>query len=195
MYPNPLAPLRRRIVLVYNAGPISDPPNVKLRMVSANPFLPAGHDHRDCVHRALDRAVRVCRERGLRLTASRRRVLELVWQSHCPIGAYDVLHALNSEGRAAAPPTVYRALDFLMEANLVHRLDTLNAYVGCPDPEAPHAGQFLICRSCRSVAELGDNEIEDMLNDKAEQAGFTAVRQMLEIQGLCPTCRDQDAVQ
>ena len=90
----------------------------------------------------------------------------------------------------AAPPTVYRALDFLIEADLVHRLDSLNAFVGCPDPSNPHTGQFLICRSCRSVTELDDAEISRLVDSKAADLGFTAIHQTFEIQGLCRTCRE-----
>lgn len=154
----------------------------------ANPFPAAEHDHEDCMHKALQSAATICRSRGLRLTHIRQRVLELVWSSHKPAGAYDILEILAQDGRRVAPPTVYRALEFLIEAGLVHRLDSLNAYIGCPDPGEPHSGQFLICRLCRSVAELDDLEIADIVQRKASGHGFTAVRQMLEIQGLCPDC-------
>ncbi len=136
-------------------------------------------------------AEQLCAEQGLRFTAIRRRVLELVWDSHKPIGAYDILETLGKESKSAAPPTVYRALDFLIEAGLVHRLDSLNAFIGCPDPASSHAGQFLICRGCHTVAELGDADIEKIVALKAEELGFTAVRQMLEIEGLCKLCRSQ----
>jgi Fur family zinc uptake transcriptional regulator len=153
-------------------------------------FPPPQHDHEDCVVAALNRADKVCRERRLRFTGLRRRVLELVWNSHKPAGAYEILDSLNREGKRAAPPTVYRALEFLIEADLVHRLDSLNAFVGCPDPSRSHTGQFLICRQCRSVAELDDADIDALVGQKAAGLGFTAVRQMVEIQGLCQDCRD-----
>lgn len=153
-----------------------------------DPLPPAGHDHDSCVSAAIETAEQLCRDRGLRFTALRRRVLTLVWDSHKPIGAYDILDKLGSEGRAAAPPTVYRALDFLIEAGLVHRLDSLNAFIGCPDPARSHAGQFLICRRCRTVVELDDREIDSVVAMKAERLGFTAVHQMLEVQGLCGKC-------
>jgi Fur family zinc uptake transcriptional regulator len=140
------------------------------------------------VSQALQTAESLCRDRGLRFTALRQRVLELVWNSHKPVGAYDILDQLNQEGKKAAPPTVYRALEFLIEADLVHRLDSLNAFVGCPDPSSSHTGQFLICRGCRSVAELDDADINELVERKASDLGFTAVHQMLEIQGLCRDC-------
>ncbi|MEX2122304.1 MAG: Fur family transcriptional regulator [Woeseia sp.] len=159
------------------------------RITAAVRFPPRQHDHDDCVAAALDRAEQVCCERGLRLTGLRRRVLELVWDSHKPAGAYEILDSLNREGKRAAPPTVYRALEFLIEADLVHRLDSLNAFVGCPDPGVSHTGQFLICRQCRSVAELDDPDIDTLVGRKAADLGFTAVRQMVEILGVCLDCR------
>jgi Fur family zinc uptake transcriptional regulator len=134
-------------------------------------------------------AEQVCRDRGLRFTSLRRRVLGLVWESHKPAGAYEILERLGEEGRPAAPPTVYRALEFLIDAGLVHRLDSLNAFIGCADPSTSHAGQFLICRRCRSVVELDEPEIEELVRSKASRLGFSAVHQMLEIQGLCGNCQ------
>lgn len=158
------------------------------RAATANPFPPSHHDHDDCVSAALGAAEGVCRQRGLRFTGLRRAVLELVWTSHRPIGAYEILDRLNHQGKRAAPPTVYRALDFLIEADLVHRLDSLNAFIGCRDPGNSHVGQFLICRQCRSVAEMDDDDISRLVGRKAAHHGFTAVRQMVEIEGLCRDC-------
>lgn len=155
---------------------------------SGKPFPRDEHDHELCVAEAIATAVQICRERGLRFTEKRRRVLELVWNSHKPVGAYDILDRLNRAGRKVAPPTVYRALDFLIEADLVHRLDSLNAYIGCPDPKSPHARQFLICRECRSVAELDDGDIDEMVRRRASNLGFTALHQTLEIEGICCNC-------
>jgi Fur family zinc uptake transcriptional regulator len=160
------------------------------RTSAAIRFPPAHHDHDNCVETAVERAELVCHARGLRLTGLRRRVLELVWDGHKPVGAYDILDSLNREGRRAAPPTVYRTLEFLIEADLVHRLDSLNAFIGCRDPGSSHTGQFLICRQCRSVAELDDPDIDALVGQKAAVLGFTAVRQMVEIEGLCQDCRD-----
>ena len=151
----------------------------------------AAHDHDDCVASAMAAAEQVCRERGLRFTSLRRRVLGLVWESHKPAGAYEILERLGKEGQSAAPPTVYRALDFLIEAGLVHRLDSLNAYIGCPDPSNSHAGQFLICRECRSVVELDDSEIDELVRAKVKGLGFMPENQVLEIQGLCGNCQSE----
>ena len=155
-------------------------------------FPSAAHDHDHCVANAMATAEDLCRQRGLRFTALRRRVLTLVWDSHKPVGAYDILDRLGAEGRRAAPPTVYRALEFLIEAGLVRRLDSLNAFIGCPDPARSHSGQFLICRQCRTVLELDDRDIDTLVEDKAKRLGFSAIHQMLEIQGLCGACQRED---
>ena len=121
---------------------------------------PRDHDHQRCVGDALERAERVCADRVVRLTPIRRQVLEIVWSSHDPIGAYDIMAKLpRAPGeRPAAPMTVYRALDFLVEQGLVHRLDSLNAFVGCDRATERHAGQILVCQRCGRVAEI-DAEI------------------------------------
>jgi Fur family zinc uptake transcriptional regulator len=156
------------------------------------PFPTAQHDHDDCVDNAMLAAEELCRDRGLRFTTLRRRVLSLVWESHKPVGAYEILASLSDEGRNAAPPTVYRALGFLIEAGLVHRLNMLNAFIGCPEPTRAHSGQFLICRECRTVAELDDVAIDSLVNEKARALGFTAVHQVLEIEGTCSACRAEN---
>ena len=93
-------------------------------------------------------AERLCSERGLRFTPLRRRVLELVWSSHKPVGAYALLDALRNEALGSAPPTVYRALDFLIEQGFIHRIERMNAFVGCSHPGEAHRGFFLICGAC-----------------------------------------------
>src|SRR3954453_3718975 len=99
------------------------------------PFQPKDHDHADCVAAALGAAERLCARRGARLTELRRRVLELIWRSHEPIGAYALLDRLGRERGRVAPPTVYRALEFLIAHGLVHRIASLNAFIGCVHPD------------------------------------------------------------
>jgi Fur family transcriptional regulator, zinc uptake regulator len=157
-------------------------------MSQAAPFPPHRHDHASCVADALQVADRVCGEKGGRLTPIRRRVLELVWSSHRPVGAYDILASLQGDGRSAAPPTVYRALEFLMEHGLVHRIESLNAFVGCADPSRNHSGQFFICENCRSAAEVTDPRVAEALSSCAERLGFAVKSQTVEFRGLCPAC-------
>ena len=155
-------------------------------------FKPDSHDHGSCVRHALQVAEEMCADRGLRLTALRRRVLELVWGRHEPVRAYDLLDRLRADQRSAAPPTVYRALDFLLANGLVHRIESLNAYVGCGEPRSPHAGQFLICERCSAVAELAEPEISRIVARAARGSGFTVSRQTIEVSGLCPECDGGD---
>lgn len=152
-------------------------------------FPAANHDHHRCVAHALEAAEIECRRRGARLTEARRRVLELVWASHAPIGAYAILEALGREGWSAAPPTVYRALDFLLAHGLVHRIERLNAFVGCSRPGVPHAGQFLLCTHCGAAAELNDGDIARTVADAAARLGFSVTGQTIEAEGQCPACR------
>lgn len=152
------------------------------------PFQAERHDHESCLRDALARAEAICIQRGLRLTDLRRRVLELIWRGHEPIRAYDLLDQLRNERRGAAPPTVYRALDFLQEHGFVHKIESLNAFVGCAEPADRHGGQFLICSRCNAVAELDDPAIGDTVRRRAEAAGFVPQGQVIEVTGLCARC-------
>ncbi len=147
------------------------------------------HDHSACVDAALAQARDVCREQGGRLTPQRQQILELVWQEHKPVGAYALLERLREAGIKAAPPTVYRALEFLLGHGLIHRIESLNAYTGCTAPGTPHHGQFLVCSQCQRVAELDEPSISGELDRSARQFGFEIERQTVEICGLCPRCR------
>lgn len=149
-----------------------------------------GHDHRQCIADALNKAEVLCSERGARLTKLRRRVLELVWTSHAPIGAYDLLRRLSREHESAAPPTVYRALDFLLEQRLIHRIESLNAFIGCPAPESSHDSQFLICEDCGAAAELHDTAINRALAKSAGNLGFKVLDRTVELRGLCAKCQE-----
>ncbi|MEK6710514.1 MAG: Fur family transcriptional regulator [Nitrospinota bacterium] len=156
----------------------------------AQAMFPArGHDHAACVAEALERAAEICTRRGARLTAIRHRVLELVWSSHSPIGAYGILARLEPKGRPGAPATVYRALGFLMAQGFVHRLRSLNAFVGCGFPGNPHMAQFLICRACGAVAEMEEPRIGRAIGSAAAQAGFEVEAPVVEVQGRCPACQ------
>ena len=152
------------------------------------------HDHDSCVADALSVAETVCTQRGARLTDLRRAVLELVWESHAPIGAYEVIDKLSrvraEDGVAGrvAPPTVYRALDFLMEHGLVHRIESLNSFVGCTHPESPHRGYFLICETCGCAHELKGGHLDAGLKDSARALGFAVNRITIEVAGVCPDC-------
>ena len=159
------------------------------RLPASDPFPLASHDHAGCVRDALSQAAALCERRGVRLTELRRRVLEIVWESHSPVGAYEIMERLPGERGRAAPPTVYRTLDFLCREGLVHRIDSLNAFVGCTAPEALHRALFLICRGCRNAAEIHDGTLEGSLERVAAAAGFGLERATVELTGLCAHCR------
>ena len=160
------------------------PPTTKR---SARPH--SDHDHANCVTDAIARAEAICAERGARLTENRRRVLELVWQSHAPVGAYEVLERLRKDGTHAAPPTVYRALEFLMEQGLVHRIESRNAFVGCPQPEQRHAAQYLLCEGCGDAVEIEIGGLARKIVSRAAELGFAVAAQTVEAHGLCSRCQ------
>ena len=146
------------------------------------------HDHSRCIRRAVAIAEKVCAQKHINLTPLRRRVLEIVWRRHDPIGAYEILAELAKDRETTAPPTVYRALEFLQEAGLVHRVDALNAFLGCDRPAADHAGQFLVCGKCRRVAEIEDALITQSLLERAGALGFRLNNSAVEIKAVCARC-------
>lgn len=155
----------------------------------ALPYRP--HDHNTCVSQALTDARSICQDRNARLTPTRERVLELIWQSHKPLGAYDVLAHLSRDGHNAAPPTVYRALDFLQQHGLVHRIASLNAFIGCAHAGEHHTGMFLICQGCGNVLELTAPSVSGAIKAAAEAESFALDEVTLEIAGLCPRCQSE----
>lgn len=150
------------------------------------------HNHAHCIDNALATAKRLCEERSLRLTPLREQVLQLVWQSHKPLGAYAILDLLAEQsagGKRQAPPTVYRALEFLLEHGLVHRINSLNAFIGCSQPRAQHHSHFLICQRCKSTVEIVDTTLDQTIQALAQRASFTTAGTFVEITGYCSTCR------
>ena len=129
------------------------------------------------------------RGKGVLFTPMRLRILELIWRSHKPIGAYALLDEIKLEHKSAAPPTVYRALDFLMEHGLVHRIQSLNAFVGCNDPGHVHSGIILICDDCGDVLEMDDVKISETIASFTNNLGFQLSSQSIEATGICPGCR------
>ena len=154
-------------------------------------FPSADHDHDDCVAAILAHAEQLCGERKARLTAQRRRVLEIVAQSHGAIGAYEIIDRLAEAGKRPAPITVYRAIDFLMQQGLVHRLASLNAYIACSHAEAEHGAQFLICRRCGTIGELTDRAVSQAIAGAASDLGFAVSLPVVEVAGLCIHCRHE----
>jgi len=138
---------------------------------------------------------RASQERGLRLTPIRARVLGLIAEAGKPLKAYDLLDQIrvgNIDGEgagAAAPPTVYRALDFLLANGFIHKLESVNAFVACHHPStAQHSVPFLICDRCHSAVELEDAQVVAALDERARALGFVPQAQTLEVHGLCARC-------
>ena len=136
----------------------------------------------------LDKAEALCKRQGGRMTKSRRQVLGLIYQTNKPAGAYELLRQLRQLQVNAEPPTVYRALEFLQTHHLIHRIESMNAYIACSDPEAQHPRQFLMCNNCSAVIEMCDNTISHTLHDCAERKGFRVDSFSAEITGLCQSC-------
>jgi Fur family zinc uptake transcriptional regulator len=137
----------------------------------------------------LARAEAECARRGVRLTDVRRDVLRLILQAGEPVGAYALLDGLKALTGGGKPPTVYRALDFLLAQGLIHRVERLNAFVGCHDEAAhAHAAQFLICRSCGQATEIEDKAVEAAITAATAAAGFKPARTTVEVEGVCGRC-------
>jgi Fur family zinc uptake transcriptional regulator len=148
------------------------------------------HDHQHCIDDALQNAHQICNDKALRLTPIREQVLRLIWQNHRPLGAYDLLDMLTDiSERRVAPPTVYRALEFLLDIGLVHRINSLNAYIGCPAPSTEHPSYFFICTECKTAQECTHDKLHQDINAIGDDMGFSIQKQWLEVLGLCNECR------
>lgn len=151
------------------------------------------HDHGACANEALAEAEDICARAGVRLTPVRRRALEILLAEHRALGAYDVLEKLSESGFGKQPPVAYRALDFLVEHGLAHRIRRLNAFTACTRPGATHASVFLICSNCDSVAEAPGADLRQTLDETAAEIGFAVHRANIEAVGLCPACHGATA--
>jgi Fur family transcriptional regulator, zinc uptake regulator len=151
------------------------------------------HDHAACRGRALAAVTAACAARGLRLTPGRAFVLERLLASHQAMTAYELLDALASAGFTSQPPVVYRALNFLVDNGFAHRIERLGAFAACTEGGPAHAAGFLVCRSCRRVAERALDAVTAGLGDEAAAAGFSVERVVVEVEGLCARCRDAEA--
>lgn len=137
---------------------------------------------------ALEQAEKVCQENDARLTEVRKHVLELIWAGHEPVKAYDLLSDLQKSDPAAKPPTIYRALDFLLEQGLIHKLHRLNAYVGCAHPEEKKPCFFLICTNCHAVTESYDDAYQKLIAKASKSYHFKPQAMTFEVEGLCQQC-------
>ncbi|CAM5785625.1 Fur family transcriptional regulator [Castellaniella caeni] len=148
------------------------------------------HAHSEAaVTRRLQTAEQLCKQRGTRLTPLRRLVLETLLRQPGSMKAYDLLDALRQAQPGAAPPTVYRALDFLTEQGLIHRLDAVNAWSACTDAAGHPHDLLIVCIRCGTVAELSDPALSQRLADCVSQAGFVLDGHETELRAVCARCQ------
>src|SRR5271154_2700243 len=154
-------------------------------MTATKPAFPApDHDHDRCAADAIHHAERVCEQRAQKFPPIRRQVLQALLSSHRPLGAYEVIDELARSMPRPAPITVYRALDFLMENGLVHRIESRNAFLACAhDHDEAAMVAFLICERCGLVGEVPAAPIAQSLNTSARSTGFTPRMSIVEITG------------
>jgi Fur family zinc uptake transcriptional regulator len=152
-------------------------------------FPAPDHDHDRCSADAMAHAEALCAARGQRLTPLRRQVLETLAESHRTLGAYEIMDRMAQQGPRPAPITVYRALDFLLENGLVHRIESRNAFLACiGEHEGSGTPVFLICERCGAVGEANSKAVADTLQSAARAAGFTPKARVIEITGICAHC-------
>ena len=155
-------------------------------------FPSPDHDHARCSAEVLSHAEALCRARKQRLTPMRRQVLNALASSHRPIGAYEIMDIVAADGSRPAPITVYRALDFLIEQGLVHRIESRNAFLACARRhESGTVVAFLICEKCGAVGEAPAGAIMQTVGAAAKSMGFTAKMSVIEITGLCAHCQSE----
>jgi Fur family transcriptional regulator, zinc uptake regulator len=146
------------------------------------------HNHERCVQDALAKAAQLCRQRTVQLTPIRQQILALIWADHKAVKAYDLLDLIKPLQSGAKPATVYRALDFLIEQGLIHRVESLNAFIGCTCPDHQHEQLLLICTHCNEVEERSAPKVMQSLTAEVKQADFIAKNKAIEIHGICNKC-------
>ena len=161
-----------------------------MSQVSTDPSLAfQAHDHAHCCGGLIVKAEALSAERCPWLTPVRRRVLEILLEGHRAFGAYEVLERLARDGFGNQPPVAYRALEFLVEQGLAHRIARLNAFMACTRPGQTHTPTFLICRACNMVAEAAGTPVRTAIDSAAAATGFVVERTTVEALGLCPACQ------
>jgi Fur family transcriptional regulator, zinc uptake regulator len=144
--------------------------------------------HRHSSEEILAHAQAFCEANNLRLTPLRAQVLSLIAKSNGPAKAYTLLDQLKPDHHAAAPPTIYRAVDFLLEHGFIHKIESINAFVACPHPGDSHVAQFLLCDQCSSVTEIDSAELPELLTSLAQRQHFKARKLVVEVHGICRHC-------
>ena len=153
---------------------------------------PHQHVHTADCHTQAERlaeADALVQHQGARFTAMRRATYDFLLAQKAPLSAYDILAKLEDQlKKKLAPPTVYRALDFLLAQGLIHRLETSNAYLVCDHPGEVHESVYLVCSQCGEAQEIDDQAVSQVLQAKAQALGFRPDKQVIEVQGRCKSC-------
>jgi Fur family transcriptional regulator, zinc uptake regulator len=151
-------------------------------------FPGTNHDHAQCKKELILRAEAICRGRGSRLTDQRRDILACVAEGHAAMGAYDIIEKMAKRGVRHAPVTIYRALEFLTDHGLVHKIECRNAYVACSHAHQGKPAALLICEKCGVVAEVDAPEMAHTISKKARGLGFRPRQTVMELMGTCQNC-------
>ena len=144
--------------------------------------------HNSCIKDALIEAKTICEQKGVKLTKLRETVLKLIWKNHSYVKAYDLLEDLKKIDSSAKPPTIYRSLEFLMENGFIHKIQSLNAFVGCSHPNEHNECYFLICKKCQNIEECHSENINEFVQSTSNNNNFSANQVTLEISGICQEC-------
>ena len=147
-------------------------------------------NHKICIDSALSEAEKICHQKNIRLTEIRKTILKIIWQSHKATKAYDILDQISGMNFSAKPPTVYRALDFLLENGFIHKINSLNSYIGCPNPLQNEQCYFIICSSCDEIEECSDKGITNAIESVMNKNKFSHKNIAIEINGTCNNCLD-----
>ena len=145
-------------------------------------------NHKISIDEALKKAEIICDKKGVKLTKLRQKVLTLILKNHGYVKAYDLLNDLKKSDASAKPPTVYRSLDFLMEHGFIHKIQSLNAFVGCSHPDEHEDCYFLICKECKNIEECCSNKVKKVLTSTSGKNNFSPNQVTLEITGICQDC-------
>ncbi len=148
----------------------------------------ANHNHAHCTSELISRAEQICAKRGTRLTEQRKDVLSSVAESHNAVGAYQIIERMASGGARPAPITIYRALDFLLEHDLVHKIESRNAYVACSGAHTNDQPTLLICDQCGNVDEVIEASVNVSLQNTAVLKKFSVKKTVIELSGTCNQC-------
>ena len=144
--------------------------------------------HKSCIKEALIEAKTICDQKGVKLTKLRETVLKLIWKNHSYVKAYDLLEDLKKIDSSAKPPTIYRSLEFLLENGFIHKIQSLNAFVGCSHPNEHNKCYFLICKECQNIEECHSENINEFVQSTSSNNNFSPNQVTLEISGVCQEC-------